>query len=169
MKIIEALKKVQDLQRKAEDLRTLAKDNCAISNLETPKYNDQKKQVTAWMQAHSDIVKEILRLRLAIQKTNLEIMVTIELGEKQVEKSIASWIHRRRDLAKEELQIWNVLSDRNVKEGSATGPSGNAIEIKVVRFYDPLERDKMREVYASEPSVIDGRLEVINAITDLIE
>ena len=169
MKLIEALKKVKDLQRKASDLRVLVKDHCALSSFETQKYPNQKKQVTEWMQAHSDVLKEILRLRIAIQKTNLETEVVIEIGNKQVTKSIAAWIHRRRDLANEELQMWNQLTDRGINEGIAKGPTGDPIEIKIHRFYDPAEKDRKREEYASEPSVIDGRMEVINAITDLIE
>lgn len=169
MKIIEALKKVKDLQRKAEDLRTRVKDHCAISSLETPKYDNQKKQISEWMQAHSDVLKEILALRLAIQKVNIETMVTIEIDGRQIEKSIAAWIHRRRDLAKEDLQMWDVLSDRGIQEGIMKGPTGEPFEMKIHRFYDPAERDRYREIYASEPSIIDGRLEVVNATTSLIE
>jgi len=169
MKIIEGLKKVQDLQRKAEDIRTLVGANCAVSNLETPKYDDQKTQVSEWIQAHTDVLKEILRLRIAIQKTNLETLVTIDLGGVHVEKSIAAWIHRRRDLANEDLNMWKKLTDRGIQEGVGKGPTGDPMEIKILRFYDPVERDNHKELYASEPSTIDGRLEVVNATTDLIE
>lgn len=169
MKIIEALKQTKDLQRKAEDLRTLVKNHCAISSLETQKYPNQTKQVSEWIQAHSDILKEILRLRLAIQKTNLENEVTIELGKKQVTKTIAEWIHRRRDLANEELAMWNVLGDRNIQEGIGKGPTGDPIEIKINRFYDPVERDNKKDFFGSEPSIIDSKLEVVNAVTDLME
>ena len=172
MKIIEGMKKIKDLQKKVEDLRDKVKTNCAISSLETPVYGtplEQTAQVREWIQSHGDILKEILRLRVAIQKTNLATSVEIELGGKVVNKTIAEWIHRRRDLAKSELTMWSMLTDRNIKEGMVNGPTGTPIEIKVVRFYDPKERDNKRELYVSEPSVIDGRLEVVNAITDLLE
>ena len=169
MKIIEALKQTKDLKRKADDLRDLVKDHCAISTLETQKYPNQTKQVSEWMQAHSDVLKEMLRLRVAIQRTNLEVKVTIKLGEKQIEKTIAEWIHRRRDLANEDLSIWNVLGDRGIHEGMAKGPTGDPVEIKVNRFYDPAERDNKKDLYSSEPSIIDAKLEVVNAVTDLIE
>jgi len=169
MKLIEALKKVKDLQRKAGDLRLLVRDHCAISSFETQKYPNQTKQVAEWIQAHSDVLKEILKLRVAIQKTNLFTEVVIEIGDKQVTKTIAAWIHRRRDLANEELQMWNQLTDRGIQEGLAKGPTGDPVEIRVNRFYDPSERDTRCELFASEPSIIDGRMEVVNAITDLIE
>lgn len=169
MKLIEAMKKVKELQMKADDLKNKVAQYCAISTIETPTYADQKRQISEWIQAHSDILKLVLRLRVAIQKTNLETDVAIEIGGKQVTKTIAEWIHRRRDLAHNELAIWNKLTDRGIKEGLANGPSGTPIEVKIVRFYDPSERDNKRDIYTSEPSIIDARLEVINAITDLIE
>ena len=169
MKIIEALKQTKDLQRKAEDLRDLVKNHCAISSLETQKYPNQTKQVSEWIQAHSDVLKEILRLRVAIQKTNLENEATIELGKKQVTKTIAEWIHRRRDLANEELSMWSVLGDRNIQEGIGKGPTGDPIEIKINRFYDPVERDNKKDLFGSESSIIDSKLEVVNAVTDLME
>lgn len=169
MKLIEALKKTKDLQRKAEDLRDLIKGNCARSTLESDRYPDQAKKVSGWLQAHSDILKEILSLRVAIQKTNLETEVLIEIGGKKITKSIAEWIHRRRDLSGLDMTAWSCLTDRNIKEGTASGPSGDVIEIKIIRFFDPSERDTKRELYTSEPSIIDGRLEVVNATTDLLQ
>lgn len=169
MKIIEALKKIKDLQRKADDLRILVRDHCAISSMDSEKYPNQTQKIDEWMQAHSDILKEILHLRIAIQQTNLAVEVPIEIGEKTVTKTIAEWIHRRRDLAGSEKHMWTSLSDRGIKEGIAKGPSGDNIEIKIRRFYNPDKRDKMIDLYSSEPSIIDSRLEVVNAITNLIE
>ncbi len=169
MKLIEALKQIKDLTRKADDIKKLVKDHCAISSLETQKYPNQTKQVSEWVQAYGDILKEILHLRLAIQKTNLETDVTIMIGGKNITKSIAAWIHRRRDLANSEMQIWQILSDRGIHEGMGKGPTGDPIEIRVNRFYNPAEKVRKMEIYASEPSLVDGKLEVTNAITDLTE
>jgi len=170
VKLIEALKQIKDLQRKAEDLRGKIGEHSAITNIQTPEYPDQKGKVGEWLQAHSDILKEILRLRVAIQRTNLETKVEIELGGKTVSKSIAEWIHRRRDLAKLDLAAWGKLTDRGIREEVKTqAPGGDVMTIKIVRFFDPGERDNKIELYTSESSVIDGRLEIVNAITDLIE
>ena len=40
---------------------------------------------------------------------------------------------------------------------------------KLRLFFDPKERDDKITEYTEEPSLIDGRLEVVNAVTDLIE
>ena len=169
MKIIEGLKQIKDLQRKAEDLRTKISQHSAYLSLETPVYADQKRQVAEWLQAHSDILKEICRLRVAIQKTNISTTVVIELDGKAVTKTIAEWIHRRRDLATFEMDAWRKLTDRGLKEGFSNSSTGVPLEIKIVRCYDPAERDKKVSALSSEPTIIDSKLEIVNAVTDLIE
>ena len=169
MKIIEALKQIKDLMRKAEDLRNKVSQHSAHMNFETPVYADQKGQVGQWIQAHTDILKEILRLRVAIQKTNIMSSVTIELDGKQVTKTIAEWIHRRRDLANLDRDMWKKLTDRGLKEGLGTNSMQQPVEVKIVRCYDPRERDNRIMAFESEPSTIDAKLEIVNATTDLIE
>jgi len=170
MKIIEGMKKIKDLTKKAEDIRAKIGLFCADLDYETPMYPDQRKEVDGWLQSHSDMLKEILSLRLSIAKTNLATNVDIEIGGKTVTKSIAEWIHRRRDLSQLELTAWKKLSDRGLQEGglaSTSNPQVAGREIKIRRYYDPKQRDEKVELYTSEPMVIDARLEVVNAITDL--
>ena len=170
MKLIQAMKKLKDLNKKAEDLRAKVKQYAADLTIETPMYPDQRRQVTEWIQAHSDILKEILNLRVAIQRTNLATDVKIELDGKHVVKSIAGWIHRRRDLATLEMNMWQCLSDRGLKESNIqTGPGLPITEVRIRRYFDPAERDAKHELYRSEPSVIDATLEVVNATTELME
>lgn len=170
MKLIEGMKLIKELQVKAKDLREKVVQYCADLDFETPMYPDQKRQVSEWIQAHSDVLKEILKLRVNIQRTNIATPVEIEVGGKRVTKSIAEWIHRRRDLAASELQMWMGLTDKNLKEGQflpATSPGVAPTPVRLRRYYDPTERDKAIEVYRSEPGVIDRTLEVVNAVTDL--
>ena len=171
MKLIEAMKLIKELQVKADDLRTNVSKYCADLDYETPLYPDQRKQVGEWIQSHSDVIKKILELRTKIQKTNLATEVTIELGGNQVTKTIAEWIHRRRDLAKGELDMWSKLTDRGLKEGqiNSTMAGGEPKMVKIRRYFDPLERDKNIELYRTEPGIIDRTLEVVNAITSVIE
>lgn len=170
MKIIEAMKLIKELLVKREDLVKKVREHCADLDYETPLYQEQRKQVSEWLQSHSDVCKQILALRLAIQRTNLATVVAVELDGKRVEKTIAAWIHRRRDLAGHELAAWSALGDRGLKEGKiqSTQPGGEARDVKIRRYFDPLERDKKIELYRSEPSVIDRTLEVVNATTDLV-
>lgn len=175
MKIIEALKKTKDLQRKADDIRKKIADNCADLDAEQPAYGTpeaQTKQIAEWLQAHSDILKEIESLRLAIQKTNLAVEIPVEVVDgKRVTKSIAAWIHRRKDLAKTEAQAWSVLTNRNLRAQSYRAtPTAEDVKIANVRkYYNQAERDKKVEEFTSEPSRIDAALEIANAVTDLIQ
>ncbi len=171
MKLIEAMKMIKDLTIKREDLVAKVRQHCADLDFETPPYPDPKGQVKSWIQAHHDICAKILDLRYKIQNTNLQTAVTIELGGVSVVKSIAHWIHRRRDLAQAELTMWSALTDRGLKEGkmASSQPGGAPTEVKIRRYFDPLERDAKMELYRSEPSIIDRTLEVVNAVTDLLE
>lgn len=170
MKLIEAMKKIKDLLRKADDLRSKIGKYCAyLKPVESPTYPDQKGEVAQWLQAHDDVIKEICRLRIAIQKTNLMTPVAIEIGDNMVTKSIAEWIHRRRDLARLSCSAWQQLGDKNLREGITKNSQQEIVQVTIERCYDPQTRDKMIELYTSEPSIIDSRLEVVNAITDLIE
>lgn len=163
---------IKELRVKAEDLAGKVKQYCADLDFETPMYPDQKKQIREWIQAHSDIMKEILKLRVRIQATNLKTKVDMQLGDKTVSKTISEWIHRRRDLANSELAMWSGLTDKGLKEGQflpTTSPTAIPTPVKLRRYYDPSERDRNIELFRSEPGIIDRTLEVVNATTEVIE
>jgi hypothetical protein len=174
MKLIEALKKTKDLQRKADDIRAKIGNFCADLDAEVPAYGTpeaQTKQIQEWLQAHTDILKEIENLRLSIQKTNLAIEVSVEVTDgKNVKKSIAAWIHRRKDLAKLDVAAWSGLTNRNLRpQNYKAASSSEEVKISNVRkYYNQQERDKKVEDFTSEPSRIDAALEIANAVTDLV-
>lgn len=169
MKIIEALKKVKELTKKADDLKVKISQHCADLDCETPLYPDQKGQVSSWMQSHSDTVKEISRLQYCIQKTNVSTKVSIELEGKHVEKSISEWLFRRVKGCIMEQLAWKSLTDRNLKEGMINQSNGAPLQIKIRRHYDPKQRDEKMFCLSEEPSLIDGKLEIVNCVTDLME
>jgi len=173
MKLIEAMKKCQLLQKKAEDLRNHVAKHCVDLDIETPVYGteqEQREQIRKWIQSHSDVLAEIETLKTSISRTNLATKVKIQLGEKAVEKPITQWILRRRDLSKQEQVIWTKLTDRGLPEKQYLNQTtGQQREIKLRRYYDPKERDQKLDLFQSEPFLIDAALEVVNAVTDLIE
>ena len=65
--------------------------------------------------------------------------------------------------------MWSKLTDRNLKEGVLNTTAGGTKEVRIRRYFDPRMRDAAMAAYKAEPSVIDGHLEVVNAVTDLIE
>lgn len=169
MKIIEAMKRVKMNDEKVADLQQKISANSANISIETPLYgNDTDQRVREWLQSAEDIGQENIRLLVAIQRTNMATPVTITLGDKPVTKTIAEWVWRRRRYAEVDLGTWQKLTDKGIKEGIQQGPTG-PIEIKIVRHYDPMVRDAKLVEYRSEPHLIDGALEIVNATTDLVE
>lgn len=172
MKIIEGMKLKKELQQKAKDLRQKIATYCAHTTIETPAYGTaekQQEQIKEWLQAHRDIVKEMRNIALRIQKTNLNTNVEIAVAGKPFTQPIAGWILRRRELANMEAAAWESLGDKSIREGRMTKSDGSVEEVKIVRYFDPTERDKMVDYFKHEPSRIDAKLEVVNAITDLTE
>lgn len=169
MKIIEAMKRIKMNKEKVEDLRKRIASTSANLNIETPLYETPGEKIKEWLQSCADISQDNVGLLVAIQRTNLATNVTIELGSKQVTKSIAEWVWRRREYAKADLDTYALLGDRNLREGSITQSTGSApLEVRIVRHYDPVERDEKLALYRSEPHLIDAALEIVNATTDLI-
>lgn len=176
MKIIQGMKKVQDDLRKVDDLQGKVAKYCADLDFENPTYGtgeQQRAQVKEWLQSIHDTLKNVEHLRESISRTNLMTKVKIEIGGVQIEKTLTAWIMRRGvkndGLAGREMKSWAALTDKALKDGSAKMTSGETVAVKVRRYFDPAERDKKVEVYRSEPSLIDATLEVINAVTELIE
>jgi hypothetical protein len=170
MKIIEAMKRVKANKEKIVDLHGKIGQFCASLNYETPTYGaDTPAKITEWLQSCNDLSQENVRLLCAIQRTNIATQVSITLGEKVVTKSIAEWVWRRREYAAVDAAAWAKLTDRNLKEGIFPNSAGQPTEVKIVRHFDPVQRDKKLEEFRSEPHEIDAALEVVNAITDLVE
>lgn len=170
MKIIEAMKRIKANKEKIADLQAKIALYCANLNYETPTYGEKTAaQVREWLQACGDITQDNAKLLVAIQRTNLATNVTITLGDDAVTKPIAEWIWRRREYAALDLQTWNKLGDRGLREGQTTNSTGEKVDVKIVRHFDPASRDFKVAMFKSEPHEIDAALEVVNAVTDLLE
>lgn len=170
MKIIEAMKRVKSNKEKIADLQKQIAQFCANLDFETTTYGTETgNKIAEWLQGCDDISRQNAKLLVSIQHTNLATSVTITLGDNSITKSIAEWVWRRREYAALDLKTWQQLTDRNLKEGTANNSSGTPVQIKIVRHYDPVKRDRMVAMYKSEPHEIDAALEVVNAVTDLIE
>lgn len=170
MKIIEAMKRVKANKEKIGDLQKQVSLYCANYDFESPTYGTETaNKIAEWLQACDDISKQSAKLLVAIQRTNLATQVTITLGDNNITKSIAEWVWRRREYAALDLKTWSMLTDRNLKDGMHQNSQGLPTPVKVVRHFDPVKRDRMAAMYKGEPHEIDAALEVVNAVTDLIE
>ena len=59
--------------------------------------------------------------------------------------------------------------EQGMREGILQTSTGEQQQVKIRRYYDPANRDEHLEQYRSEPNKIDATLEVVNAVTDLVE
>lgn len=168
MKIIEAMKKVKANRVKISDLQDRISVNSAHLSHETSPYENPAEKVQQWAQSCRDISSECVALLTAISRTNLVTDVTVEIGGKAINKTIAEWVWRRREFAGIDRKTFSIMGDRGLKEGQLQASTGTVIEVKIVRNYDVELRDKMVSEFTEEPSAIDGALEIANAVTDLI-
>lgn len=172
MKLIEGMKLKKELQQKAGDLRQKLSKHSAHMDIEGATYGtveEQQKVIDGWLQSHQDIVKQMRKLGYAIQKTNIETQVEMEIAGKKVTLSISEWILRRRELATMECQAWTALTDRGLRDQKMKRSDGEGHnDVKVVRYFKAKDRDDKIDAFKHEPAQIDRKLEVINATTELV-
>lgn len=182
MKLIEALKKIKRYSTKIADIQKKIAEYCADMDVDTPIYGSddkQRSQISEWIQSIHDMVKELADLKQSIRITNISTKVTIEIDGKRIEKSIAEWIDRRVLFANTEKVTWQCLTDKQLKPqnyypvGAKKPGYGeqvtNDVQLSRVRlYYDPKVKNHMIEVFSDEPGLIDEKLEVVNAETDLL-
>ena len=119
MVLIEALKEQKYTLRKMEDLRKKISSYCSDLDCMQPTYGsaeEQKKKITEWLQAHNDLALNLTDLKKSIQRTNLETIVEIQIGENKIARTIAEWIIRRREIIDFQLLAYNSLTDRNLAQ-----------------------------------------------------
>jgi hypothetical protein len=172
MKIIEAMKRIKENKEKIADLQSKIFQYHVNMSYETPVYGPNTPgKIQEWLQSCHDLAMNNVKLLTQIAKTNLATSVTITLNEKPITKTIAEWVWRRREYAAIDLKTWAQLNDRNLKDmmTPATVQGAEPTKITVVRHYNPEQRDVHLNMYKSEPHQINAALEVINAVTDLVE
>lgn len=170
MKVVEALKKIKANRKKITDLNS--KIACIASHMENEAdslaYKNPADKVKEFVQSAFDTQRENSKLLSRVQKTNLNTLVTVELGGVQVTKTVAEWVYRRREGVDHEIETYRNMRT-NMKPGAIQKPDGTIIVNNVIRNYDEEQRDKRMAILQEEKSLIDAALEITNAVTDLIE
>lgn len=169
MKIIEAMKELKLLEKRIElNNSILGKYNSRLS-ISMPEFKtdeDQKAKVAESIQSNEDIVTRYLKLKSDIEYTNL--MVRIEYGGKTYSLSELLTMKRKGlgflnstykslDSSKTEVAVRGIKTTESAKE------------VTVVKYYDEaMKMNKLREIQDMLYHM-DGRLEVVNATTELME
>lgn len=173
IKVVEALKMLKDIQeRKIPDLTRKIRKYSAHMEDENPEFeteDSQQKKIDAWKQSVLDCIKLIEKLTIAIQTSNLNTELVIILDGNEVTKTVAEWIIERRKCANLKKQLWSSFDKSTLAGRWKKDEKGKDTDepIKIKKYYNSTERDVKIELYASEPSIIDAKLEVCNAKTGL--
>lgn len=167
MYLIEALKEVKSLREKVHDLTRKISNNSAHREDCPTEYKDPAAEVKSWQDQVHGATKRIEELLLRINKTNLATSVSIKIGDNTVEKSIAGWILRTRELASLDCAAWIACTNRMLR--AVPDRKDDQKVYTPILNYDAKLRDRKVEEYQGEPGIINTRLETVNATTELLE
>jgi hypothetical protein len=171
MKLIEGMKKLRLIEKKMDQNAVRIGEYASSLSTEKPHFESedkQRKEVCSLIQANEDLVKEYLKLKLAIERTNLLTEVELEGNTYKISELLAI----RRKLAHGMINTLNQLTDAAGRAklsmyGSRIGSSGEKGPY-VVRFYDEKEKNEQLRKWQDLYEAIDIRLETINATTELV-
>ena len=169
MKIIEALKNLKTIQKRIEKNCAEITQYCAYVSTEIPAFETEDKQkleVNARIQANMDLESEYLRLKRAIEQTNLAVKITIAgrtytITELISIKRVLGRYHTATYAALNPQAAMNRLNDVYRKGVDAVNPA------RVISLYKEEDKNKNLREWEDFMSQIDGKLEVLNAETEL--
>lgn len=169
MKIIEALKNLKTIQKRMEKNCAEITQYCAYVSTENPAFeteDKQKAEVQSLIQANMDLEVEYLRLKKAIEQTNLNVSVTI--GSRTY--TITELISIKRVVGRLHTMTYGALDPRaavqRLNEIYRKGVDA-ANPARVVALYKEEDKNRNLRDWQEFLDQIDGRLEVVNAETEL--
>lgn len=176
MKIIEALKNLKTIQKRIEKNCQQINEYCAYVSTETPAFETAEKQeaqVQSLIQSNLDLELEYLRLKRAIDNTNLFTNATIVTPTRTYTYPISELITIRRTAGQFRTRTYQSLNSGRAISRLQTyfnqkGGVDPANPAKVVSLYKEEEKNAALLEWESLLSQIDATLEVVNATTDLI-
>jgi hypothetical protein len=169
VKIIEAMKRLKVILKRIQDNTQQIGVYSSILSTEKPAFEsetEQKKKVSGLVQANTDLMEEYLRLKRAIEATNLKVTVEIA-GRSWV---ISDLLVIKRVLAQPMVNTYNAMSTASADQRAMQGfgKTAEGAMPQAIRMYDETARLKGISEWQEIYSAIDARLEVVNATTDLV-
>jgi len=173
MALIEGMKKLKVLEKRIDrNTERILMYSSAPSN-EKPTFGDEKeqrKQVQELIQSNKDLLTEYLHLKQRVDMTNLATRVTI--GKREFK--LIDLLVLRRGLAKKMEKTYHALSTDYADKRLAQMQRNIALQAgekppHALRFYDENEKFANLQEWQGLQDEIETRLEVINAVTSLVE
>lgn len=176
MKLIEALKNLKTIEKRIEKNSAQIPEYAAYVNTENPHFETAEKQeteVAALVQSNLDLASEYLRLKTAIEYTNLNTKVTIGTRTHSISELITlRGAKNRPGTGRFAMGTYGSLHpQRAVGRLQQTYNRPGGVNIteppKVVLAYREEDKQKALRDWEEFLSAIDGKLEVVNAETEL--
>lgn len=177
MKLIEALKNTKTIEKRIEKNCELIRQYAAWVSVETPAFETEERQrqeVASLVQANLDLEKEFLRLKVAIETTNLATRVAIGAQEYSIAELNVLRGNRKTGLkgsGQFRLGTYSALSGQlaaqRMQQIFSKGIDA-ANPPRVITAYAEADKNKALREWDELLSQIDGRLEVVNAETELL-
>jgi len=171
MTITEGLKKLKLLEKRmAKNCEEIERYSSLLSN-EKPFFDTETKQkaeVSQLIQANQDLEKEYCRIKAMIDYTNL--MVTVQIEDEN--RTIHSWLTVLRKTGRQLIKTYTSLSDREASSRQMRFRDKETnMTPTVIRLYDENDKRNGQRKWEDLTSgkTIEGRLEVVNATTNLME
>lgn len=173
MKIIEALKNLKTIEKRVAKNCEQIKQYAAWVSGETLPFETedaQRAQIVGLVQSNLDLEKEYLRLKKAIEATNLATTVTVSTQSYPISdlvtlkrnskagRDFRALTYRSLDSYQASMRLQGVYS----KGIDASNPP------KVIQGYKEEDKNKALREWEEFIDAVDGKLEVVNAETDII-
>jgi hypothetical protein len=168
MKLIEAMKELKLVEKRMEkNIEQITQYSSGLSNEKEIFGSEQKQidEVKSLLQANVDLFNRYLYLKRSIERTNLETKVEFSVGT----YSISELLVIKRRLQHGVINTFKALNTQSAEARMRTIKIPDNVEVKVVRYYREEEKNLLLKSWMEFFENIDGRLEVVNATTDLIE
>ena len=174
MKLIEAIKNLKIIQKRIDKNVGLIRQYASYISSEAPSFTteaQQRNEVQSLIQANIDLQNEYLRLKKAIERTNLETLVTIN----GYTYPISDVISIRRIVGRFQNDTFAALDTtaamsrmKQVYMGSAAKPVDPANPPRVIALFDEKYKNDSLKSWGEFLEAIDGKMEVVNAETELL-
>jgi hypothetical protein len=171
MTITEGLKRLKLLEKRmARNCGEIERYSSILSN-EKPAFDTEEKQkqeVKSLIQANMDLVQEYEKLKASIDYTNL--VIKVKIGDQT--RTIHGWLTILRKTGQLLIQTYNSLSTRDATSRQPRYRDQNTGQSPtVVRLYDENQKRDGQRLWEdlTKGKEVEGRLEVINATTQLLD
>lgn len=170
MTITEGLKKLRLIEKRILKNCTEIEKYSSLLSVEKPIFDTEAKQreeVASLIQANQDLEMEYCQLKARIDYTNLVTKVQIDDDT----RTIHNWLIVLRKTGSLLIKTFNSLSTQEARRNQTRYSNSADKTPNVIRLYDENTKRKGQRKWEDLTSgkTIEGRLEVINATTELLD